>query len=130
MRMSWSGLLTGCSPSWLDRDAAARLGTFDRAEHHRQALDVVAARRLRLRSVLHGCDEILDDAEMAADAVARVERRHLDRPLLLQDAVALVGPHRGADVVETVPGQRAALSDDAPGALPAGALTVCAPTAA
>ena len=42
-------------------------------------------------------DEVLHHAEMAADAVARVERRHLDRRDLVEEPVAAAGhaPRRG-----------------------------------
>ena len=45
-------------------------------------------RGLRLRAVADRRDEILDDAEMAADAVARIERRHRDRLDFVEEAVA------------------------------------------
>ena len=63
-------------------------------------------------------DEILDDAEMAADAVARIERRHVDRLDLVEQAVADRPHDLRAQIVEAVPDQAAALADDPPARLP------------
>ena len=74
-------------------------------------------------------EEVLHQPEVAADAVTRIERRHLHRLDVVEEALSAAAAHLGADVGEAVPGQRAFLADDAPGALPAGAEAVGAPAA-
>src|SRR6185369_16862060 len=69
-------------------DALAALGALDRAEHHRKAFDVVGAVGLRPRAIADRCNEILDDAEVSANAVGGIERRHVDRLDLVEEALA------------------------------------------
>ena len=67
---------------------------------------------------------------MAADAVARIERRHGERLDLVEQAFADRPRDLRAQIVEAVPDQAAALADDPPRAFPAGAKAVGAPAAA
>src|SRR5580704_18015543 len=120
IRISCSDLGIPYLPSDLDRDTVPAAGALDRREHHRQALDVVSAARLGLPAGPDGIDEFLDDTEMAADPVARVERGHLDRLGQVEQPVPLARGLLGHEPVKTVPGQRAALANDAPARLPFG----------
>jgi hypothetical protein len=73
----------------------------------------------------------LHHPEVPADAIRRIERGDFDISCPGEETIARAALDRlGADRIETVPDERAAFADDAPGGFPARPQTVRAPAAA
>src|SRR6202034_1370279 len=75
----------------VDGDASARLGAPNGAENHGETADVVVADRLRLDAFANRRHEVMEHAEMPANAIVGSERRRLDRLDRVEEAVALAG---------------------------------------
>src|SRR4051812_5256774 len=118
--------LSPCCKSPGNIDPSPVRGALDRAEDHRQALDVVRADRLRRSARPHALDELAEQAGVPAALPRLLELRKLD--------VGVFGPETpglrhglGAEAAAAVPERAPPIADETPIGAPVRVHSVRAP---